>query len=64
MCYVCVNAVVRTTTTTTTTTQRPTCGEDEWTCADGECIAASQRCDRNPDCLDYSDEEDCRKFTT
>lgn len=36
------------------------CGPDEWTCRNGDCIPGYQRCDRTPQCLDRSDEENCR----
>ncbi|XP_060586623.1 basement membrane-specific heparan sulfate proteoglycan core protein-like isoform X4 [Ruditapes philippinarum] len=36
------------------------CGDDEWTCNNGECIALSYYCDQQTDCYDGSDEENCR----
>ncbi|XP_072931091.1 uncharacterized protein RpS19a isoform X1 [Epargyreus clarus] len=35
------------------------CGPDQFTCKNGQCIAASWRCDRNNDCGDMSDEAGC-----
>lgn len=37
------------------------CTSDEFTCADENCVSASFRCDGDPDCLDASDEADCRE---
>ena len=36
------------------------CGEEEFTCSDGQCIDINSRCDQIVDCRDESDEEDCR----
>ena len=37
-----------------------TCNTDiEFQCRNGECIALSWKCDRDPDCGDGSDEIDC-----
>ena len=36
------------------------CGEDEFTCSDGQCINITRRCDQIVHCRDKSDEEDCR----
>ncbi|XP_064423970.1 basement membrane-specific heparan sulfate proteoglycan core protein isoform X9 [Latimeria chalumnae] len=35
------------------------CNPDEFSCRDGECIPLEYRCDRRPDCVDMSDEENC-----
>ncbi|XP_042860326.1 basement membrane-specific heparan sulfate proteoglycan core protein-like isoform X47 [Penaeus japonicus] len=35
------------------------CRSDEWTCRNGDCIPGYQRCDRTPQCIDRSDEENC-----
>ena len=34
-----------------------TCAEEEFTCANGNCIPNSYRCDNEDDCGDQSDEE-------
>lgn len=39
----------------------PRCRADEFQCGDGQCIRASQRCDRNYHCQDGTDELDCGK---
>ena len=36
------------------------CGEEEFTCSDGQCIDINKRCDQIVHCRDESDEEDCR----
>ena len=36
------------------------CGEEEFTCSDGQCININRRCDQIVHCRDRSDEEDCR----
>lgn len=38
------------------------CTGDEFMCTDGNCVSVSFRCDGDPDCLDASDEADCRKY--
>ena len=40
------------------------CGENEFSCLDGQCIDGSLRCDLGYHCKDYSDEENCTIFTT
>lgn len=35
------------------------CFDNEYTCANGECIAKDLRCDTRDDCSDLSDERDC-----
>ena len=37
------------------------CSSEEFTCTDGTCVPLHFRCDLKADCLDRSDEEDCRK---
>ena len=37
-----------------------TCYEDQFTCNDGTCIALEKRCDNEADCLDVSDEKQCK----
>ena len=41
---------------------RPTCGSNEATCSNGQCISCSKVCDGNFDCTDGSDEQSCSKF--
>ena len=36
------------------------CGEEEFTCSDGQCIDINRRCDQIVHCRDRSDEKDCR----
>lgn len=36
------------------------CGPSEWTCRNGDCIPDIRRCDGTPQCIDRSDEENCR----
>ena len=37
-----------------------TCNDEEFTCkSDGECVAMKNRCDKYPNCADFSDEENC-----
>ena len=38
----------------------PRCKSDEFTCNDGACIPNSYYCNNRPDCLDNSDEVNCR----
>ena len=35
------------------------CGDGEFTCDDGQCIAMKERCNQVPDCQDESDEDSC-----
>ena len=43
----------------TTSLKLSGCGEDEFTCSDGQCINIARRCDQIVHCRDKSDEEDC-----
>ena len=36
------------------------CSKGEFTCNDGQCIDMEERCDQTTNCLDKSDEENCR----
>ncbi|XP_071524207.1 uncharacterized protein [Panulirus ornatus] len=36
------------------------CNNDEFTCANGDCIPKERRCNAKDDCSDLSDEEDCQ----
>ena len=36
------------------------CGKDQFTCSDGQCISMYRRCDQTPQCSDESDEKDCK----
>ena len=36
------------------------CDDDQFTCDDGTCVAIEFRCDKKPDCMDISDEKECR----
>ena len=36
------------------------CGEEEFTCSDGQCIDIARRCDQIVHCRDESDEQDCK----
>ena len=36
------------------------CGEEEFTCSDGQCIDINRRCDQIVHCRDRSDEKDCK----
>ena len=36
------------------------CAEDEFTCADGQCINITARCDQIVNCRDKSDEQGCQ----
>ncbi|XP_042204943.1 uncharacterized protein LOC121854377 [Homarus americanus] len=40
--------------------QLSSCTTSEFTCMDGSCVSRLRRCDRRPDCLDESDEQDCQ----
>nr|XP_045615865.1 uncharacterized protein LOC123768987 isoform X1 [Procambarus clarkii] len=40
--------------------QLSSCTNHDFTCKDGSCVPRFQRCDRRPDCLDGSDEQECR----
>lgn len=37
-------------------TCQSTCEDREFTCEDGECIPRGDKCDKDPDCTDRSDE--------
>nr|XP_045592375.1 uncharacterized protein LOC123754216 isoform X1 [Procambarus clarkii] len=36
------------------------CNNDEFTCANGDCIPKVRRCNAKDDCIDLSDEDDCQ----
>ena len=36
------------------------CNDDQFTCDDGTCVAIEFRCDKKQDCIDLSDEKECR----
>ena len=38
------------------------CPANSFTCANGLCVPLSLVCDGNNDCVDFSDEQNCRKF--
>ena len=38
------------------------CSEDQFTCDDGSCVPMSNRCDGKSDCLDETDEVECKAF--
>ncbi len=38
-----------------------TCGADEWSCSNGQCIPIAWVCDEHDDCDDASDEQVCSK---
>ncbi|XP_071549664.1 uncharacterized protein [Panulirus ornatus] len=40
--------------------QLSSCTVNQFTCRDGSCISRLGRCDRRPDCLDESDEQECQ----
>ncbi|XP_033099819.1 suppressor of tumorigenicity 14 protein homolog, partial [Anneissia japonica] len=40
------------------------CSDDSFQCANGVCIAAAKRCDRENNCLDWSDEQGCWNVTS
>ena len=37
-----------------------TCGEGRFTCSDGQCVSMDDRCNQVANCMDKSDEENCR----
>ena len=40
----------------------PDCSEKDWTCLNRQCIPKIQRCDSVKQCVDGSDEQNCRKL--
>ena len=40
------------------------CGENDFTCGNGDCVEMEQRCDRSSNCLDETDEKNCSQMKT
>jgi len=38
------------------------CPDNQFRCANGQCISSCKRCDGRTDCVDNSDERNCRKM--
>ena len=48
--------------TYTTLLKLTVCSDEEFTCADGSCIPLKDRCNGRSDCLDETDETECKAF--
>ena len=48
--------------TYTTVLKLTVCSDEEFTCADGSCIPLKDRCNGRSDCLDETDETECKAF--
>ena len=53
--YICAQG-----TTVPLVLQLSNCDKDQFTCTDGTCVPLSKRCNKKPDCIDISDEKQCK----